>query len=318
MVCEKDFLGRDIISINDFSREELEYLFWQTDKIKQNPSKFAHSLDGKIIVPLFFENSTRTDLSFQMAITKLGGRFLDFDISTSSINKGETLRDTIKTIERYEPDAFVLRHRQDGSAQFVADLTNVPVINAGDGKNEHPTQTILDLYTIRELRGKIDGLNIAIAGDLKYGRTTHSLVSALSNYNNCNVHLFSPDFLKFPKEKILEHQDLIQISEHGLSELEEVIRGCDVLYMTRIQRERFPEGFDGEQEYKKIVKSYHLIPEMLKKVSSNFKIMHPLPRVEEIDVRVDKTLYAHYFEEAGNGMWTRMAELYLIVGGKNE
>jgi aspartate carbamoyltransferase catalytic subunit len=149
MTNKKDFFGRDIISISDFSREELEYIFFQTDRIKQNPSKFANSLDGKIIVPLFFENSTRTDLSFQMAITKLGGRFLDFDISTSSINKGETLSDTIKTIEKYEPNAFVLRHRQDGSAQFVADLTKIPVINAGDGKNEHPTQTILDLYTIK-------------------------------------------------------------------------------------------------------------------------------------------------------------------------
>lgn len=318
MINKKDFLGRDIISIGDFSREELEFLFEQTNRIKQNPSKFAHSLDGKIMIPLFFENSTRTDLSFQMAITRLGGKYLDFDINTSSVNKGETLRDTIKTISMYNPDIFVLRHNKDGSAQFVADLTSVPVINAGDGKNEHPTQTILDLYTIRELRGNIDGLKIGIAGDLKYGRTTHSLVSALSFYNNCNVHLFSPDFLRFPKELISELGESVEISEHDLSEMEEVIPDCDVLYMTRVKRERFQEGTDGEIEYKKVSKDYHLVPEMLGKVSPNFKIMHPLPRVSEIDTRVDETPYAHYFEEAGNGMWTRMAELYLIAGGKNE
>jgi aspartate carbamoyltransferase catalytic subunit len=168
------------------------------------------------------------------------------------------------------------------------------------------------------LRGKIDGLNIAIAGDLKYGRTTHSLVSALSNYEDCKVHLISPEFLKFPRELISKFENSMDISEYDLSKLEEVISECDVLYMTRIQRERFPEGSDGEIEYKKIAKSYHLTPEMLKNVSQNFKIMHPLPRVSEIDSRVDETSHAYYFEEAGNGMWTRMVELYLLLGGKND
>jgi len=317
MACKKDFLGRDIISISDFSREELELIFEQTNQIKRNPAEFAHSLDGKLMTSLFFENSTRTKVSFQFAILRLGGQYSAWDVTTSSIQKGENLPDTIKTLEQFLPSAFVLRHNQDGSAQFVADLTNVPVINAGDGKNEHPTQTILDLYTIKELRGKIDGLNIAIAGDLKYGRTTHSLVSALSNYEDCNVHLISPEFLKFPKELISEFENSMKISEHDLSEMEKIISDCNVLYMTRIQRERFPEGTDGEIEYKKISKSYHLVPEMLKKVSPNFKIMHPLPRVSEIDSSVDKTPYAHYFEEAGNGMWTRMAELYLLLGGNN-
>lgn len=318
MTNKKDFLGRDIISINDFSREELEYIFFQTDRIKQNPSKFSHSLDGKIIVPLFFENSTRTKVSFQFAALRLGAQYSTWDVGTSSVQKGENLPDTVKTLEQFSSAAFILRHNEDGSAQFIADLTNVPVINAGDGKNEHPTQTILDLYTINELRGKIDKLKIGIAGDLRYGRTTHSLVSALSLYNNCSVHLFSPEFLKFPRELISELENKIEISEHDLSEMEKIIPDCDVLYMTRIQRERFPEGTDGEIEYKKISKSYNLNPEMLKNVSPNFKIMHPLPRVSEIDSRVDETPYAHYFEEAGNGMWTRMAELYLIAGGKND
>ena len=318
MAQKKDFPGRDLISLNDFSREELELLFFQTDRIKQNPAKFAHSLEGKIIVPLFFENSTRTKVSFQFATLRLGAQYSSWDVSTSSVQKGENLADTIKTIEQFSPDAFILRHNEDGSAQFAADLTNVPVINAGDGKHEHPTQTILDLYTIQELRGNIDGLKIGITGDLKYGRTVHSLVSALSIYNNCQVHFFSPEILKFPEEAKKESEKTVEIFEHPFGEMKKILPSCDILYMTRIQRERFQEGIEGQNEYNEISKTYHLVPETLEGVSKDFKIMHPLPKVEEIDFKIDKTPYAHYFAQVGNGMWTRMAELYLILGGKNE
>ena len=192
----KTFLGDGIISIGDFSIEEINYLLDCAEEIKKNPSEFKGKMAGKLMAPLFFEPSTRTSCSFQAAMLAMSGNVLDFDVSASSVKKGETLRDTVKIIQGYKPDVIVIRHKKDGSARFVADLLDIPVMNAGDGQNQHPTQTLLDLYTIKEIRGEINGVKIAIAGDLKYGRTPHSLALALSRYKDCKLFFISPDIKK--------------------------------------------------------------------------------------------------------------------------
>jgi aspartate carbamoyltransferase catalytic subunit len=308
------FFKKDTISIEDFSREELDYITNFAEEVKRNPIKFSEVMKGKVMAPLFFENSTRTSTSFQMAMHQMGGSVLDFDPEGSSLKKGETLSDTLKMIEGYNPDVVVMRHSKDGSAQLAADILQAPLINAGDGQNQHPTQTMLDLFSIKEVFGKIDDVEIAFVGDLKYGRTVHSLTIALSKYQNCRVYFVSPNSLKIP-ETFLNNLKLkgVIFSEHGLEELQNIIEKVDFLYMTRIQRERFPEGPEGEQEYENIRKIYCLRKEMLGKVRLRFKIMHPLPKVFEIDLEVDSTPYAYYFEQASNGLHVRKALLYLTT-----
>lgn len=317
MVNRGNFKERDIVSIEDFSIEEINYILNLAGKIKANPKRFRECMKGKRMAPLFFEPSTRTSGSFQAAMVEMSGFPMDFDVYASSIKKGETLQDTLKTIERYHPDLIVMRHKRDGAARFGADVLGVPVINAGDGQNQHPTQTLLDLYTIKELRGSLNNINIAIAGDLKYGRTPHSLALALGGYDNCQMTFVSPETLKMPRDLLSKLNDReVDFCEVGLEKLEESINKTDLIYMTRVQRERFPEGRDGEYEYKKVSEEYCLTLDMLKNAGPDFKVLHPLPKISEIDDSVDKTQYAHYFDQLENGLYVRQALIYLVAGGK--
>jgi len=308
------FFKRDVISIEDFSREELDYLLNYAAEVKQNPFKFKEVMKGKVLAPLFFENSTRTSMSFKMAMHQLGGSVLDFDTDVSSLKKGETLADTLKMVEGYFPEVVVMRHSKDGSAQLAADILSVPLINAGDGQNQHPTQTMLDLLSIKEIKGEIDNLDIGLVGDLKYGRTVHSLAIALSKYKNVKIYFVSPDSLKVPRAFLNELREKgVIFFECGLDELQNVAQKVDILYMTRVQRERFPEGPEGEEEYHKVVLKYCLKNKMLEGARSNLKIMHPLPKVDEIESSIDASSYAYYFEQASNGIHIRKALLYLTT-----
>jgi aspartate carbamoyltransferase catalytic subunit len=314
---ENNFFGKDLISIDFLMKSEINYILDYAKEIKNNPDKFSNFMVGKIMAPLFFENSTRTSISFQMAMLQMGGFVLDFDCNTSSLKKGETLSDTIQMINGYSPDVIIFRHNNDGSAQLSADILSSPLINAGDGQNQHPTQTLLDLFTINEILGKIDGVNIAIVGDLKYGRTVHSLALALAKYDNCIIHFVSPDFLNLPNFFLRLLQDKkIKIFLHTLEELSSILKEVDILYMTRIQRERFSEDIEGEREYKKISLNYKIDLDMLKKSKSSLKVMHPLPKVSEIAKEIDNSPYSYYFKQAENGLYVRKALLLLLT--KNE
>jgi aspartate carbamoyltransferase catalytic subunit len=306
---ELDLKGTDVISINDFSREKIDFILGKAELIeKLDDASKSTLLKGKIMASLFFEPSTRTKDSFNSAMTRLGGTIIGFDSEKStSIKKGETVWDTAKMYDRYA-DVIVMRHRIEGAARRAAEAASIPVINGGDGANQHPTQTLLDLYTIRKTQGRIDGLSVAMCGDLKYGRTVHSLAVALSHYG-CRLYFVAPKSLKMPSYIIraLAKKGII-FSEHD--SLEEVIPLADVLYMTRIQKERFPD----EAEYEKVSGVYILKADMLKNAKENMKVMHPLPRVDEIDADVDETKHAVYFEQAGNGIPVRQALLCLVMG----
>lgn len=308
-----NFNGKDIISIVDMSRQEIDHILEVAQMIEKMPrNEQLKILPGRILALLFFEPSTRTRLSFDTAFNMLGGRTMGLsDVEVSSIKKGETLHDTIKTVEQYA-DAIVLRHNHDGAARLAADAACVPVINAGDGSNQHPTQTLLDLYTIKKIRGSIDNFDIALIGDLKYGRTVHSLVTALKMYNNIKMFFVSPPNLKMP-EYILRELDehKVKYSEH--ESMEEIVSLIDILYMTRIQQERFPDP----AEYEKVKESYILNNTVLYKARKNLKVLHPLPRVVEIDKEVDDTPFAYYFQQARNGVPARQAILSLVLGGIN-
>ncbi|MAE49803.1 aspartate carbamoyltransferase [Candidatus Pacearchaeota archaeon] len=312
-----DFLGRDVVSIDDFSREDFDFVIQLADEIKRAPARFSDVMRGRTLMPLFFENSTRTNMSFQMAMLQMGGSVGDFDKDTSSLKKGESLKDTLKMVGGYRPDLVVMRHYRDGAARFAADVLDCPLINAGDGKNQHPTQTMLDLMSVKEICGAVEGVEIAFVGDLKYGRTVHSLAVALSLYRNCRIYFVSPDSLKMPSEFLdLLKEKGVSFSEHGLGDLGDICKRVGVLYMTRIQRERFPEGAEGEQEYDLIKSVYCLKKEMLADVRSGFKVLHPLPKVFEIESEVDEMDCAYYYEQAANGMHVRKALLQLLVGGR--
>ncbi|RMF55514.1 aspartate carbamoyltransferase [Candidatus Woesearchaeota archaeon] len=301
-----NFKNKDIISIKDFSKEEIIHILETAKKIESRKAK--PSLRGKIMGSLFFEPSTRTKLSFESAMKRLGGRVIGFDSAeASSAKKGETIHDTIKMVEIYA-DVIVIRHPLEGSARVAAEATEKPVINAGDGANQHPTQTLLDLYSIKKTQGRLTGLNVALVGDLKYGRTVHSLLMALSHFN-CRIFFVSTESLRIPKTYLdfLASKN-ISYSEH--ENPEEIIDKVDVLYATRIQRERFPD----EAEYEKVKNAYVIKSSMLSNVRKNLKIMHPLPRVNEIDMSVDKTPYAYYFKQAAMGIPVRQALLCLTLG----
>jgi len=265
-------------------------------------------LDGKVVATLFFEPSTRTRLSFESAVNYLGGKVIGFsDASSSSVKKGESLKDTILTVCNYS-DLIVMRHPREGSARYASEVSTKPIINAGDGANQHPTQCLLDLYSIRKTQGKLEDLDIVFVGDLKYGRTVHSLVIAMTNFN-CRFHLVSPLELKLPssvkihiKEKKLEY--------YQYTDLCEAIPKADIIYMTRIQRERFSDPI----EYEKVKNSYILNKSLLTDAKPNMKILHPLPRVNEIDEDVDSMPQAYYFQQAQNGLYVRQALLKLILG----
>ncbi len=297
------FEGRDIISIRDFSKTDIAHVLDVAERLEKKPERL---MEGKILAALFYEPSTRTRLSFESAMNRLGGRVIGFaDAGTSSVKKGETLADTIRTVEGYS-DVIVMRNPNDGAARLAADYASIPVINAGDGSNQHPTQTLLDLYTIRKKFGKLDKLKVAMIGDLKYGRTVHSLSYALANYD-IDLHYVAPDALKMPASFTDRVKESIPVHEH--EKIEEVL-DCDVLYMTRIQRERFPDP----QEYEAVKGVYRLNKEMLESANEKLIVMHPLPRVVEIDPDVDDTKHAMYFKQSANGVPVRMALLSLVTG----
>lgn len=300
---------RSLISINDYTAEEYIHILDLAGQFEANPRQ--NLLGGYVIASLFFEPSTRTRLSFESAISQLGGKVVGFSSSaSSSVQKGESLKDTILTINNY-CDLIVMRHPLEGSTRYASEVADVPIINAGDGSNQHPTQCLLDLYSIRKTQGKLDNLNIAFVGDLKYGRTVHSLAIALSGFNT-TYHLVSPQELKLPsavKHYIKEKK----LAYHQYTELEEAIPHADIIYMTRIQRERFSDPI----EYERVKNSYVLNRGLLSNAKENMKVLHPLPRVNEISEDVDDMPQAYYFRQALNGVYVRMALLTSILGIKS-
>ena len=301
------FAGRDIVSIKDFSREEIDYVLKTTDSLEPMARKGSHGLDGKVMATLFFEPSTRTRLSFESAMYRHGGNCIGFaEPKVSSVEKGENLADTVRVVESYA-DILVIRHPLEGAARLAADFASVPVINAGTGAEEHPTQAMLDLYTIRRELGKIDGLSIALAGDLRYGRTVHSLAYALSLYN-INLYLVSPPLLRMRKEVLEEVSGRVKVQE--FEELSKVIPQVDAIYMTRIQKERF----GSLEDYEKVRGSYRLSAADMTRAKPRTIVMHPLPRVDEIEYSVDNTPHAKYFRQVWYGLLVRMSLIGLVLG----
>ena len=302
-----EFYQKDIISIKDFDKWQLETVFSYTDKILQlDPAQRREICKGKTLGYLFYEPSTRTRLSFDSAMASIGGNSLGIsDVSSSSTQKGESLADTVKIMSIYS-DVLVLRHTLDGSSRFAAEISEKPVINAGSGTEEHPTQAIQDLYTIKKEKGKIDGLKIGIVGDLKYGRTVYSLLYGLGNYD-VDVRLISPESLRIRSDSTYEIKKRLDFSES--TNIEEHIDDVDVLYVTRIQKERFPD----EEEYLKVKGSYVVGLDLLNQMKDDCIILHPLPRIDEISTDVDKTKNAKYFEQAEYGKYTRAALLGLTL-----
>ena len=300
--------NRSLVSIDDFTSDEVLKILDLAAEFEKNP--VSRLLEGKVIATLFFEPSTRTRLSFESAINRLGGKIVGFsEAGATSLAKGESLHDTIKMVSSYS-DLIVMRHPIEGSARYASEIASVPVINAGDGANQHPTQTMLDLYSIRKTQGTLNNLNVFMVGDLKYGRTVHSLMMAMSRWNT-TFNFISPEELKMPEEfkiylenlglKYYEHLDFIDI-----------ISRADIIYMTRVQRERFSDPI----EYEKVKNVYVLRNSMLANTKPNMRILHPLPRVNEIHTDVDSNPKAYYFEQALNGVYTRQAILCSLLGIK--
>jgi aspartate carbamoyltransferase catalytic subunit len=311
MKNEVNFEGRDIVSIRGFTREEIDHILKVAASVEPLAKNGSDTLRGKVLAELFFEPSTRTMLSFQTAMYKLGGNVIGFaEPGVSSVWKGETLADTIRVVEKYS-DVIVLRHPLEGAARFAAEYAKVPVINGGSGAEEHPTQALLDLYTILKAKGKIDGLNIALMGDLRYGRTVHSLSYALSLYD-VKLSMVSPNLLKMRREVLEDIGNRIDVTEYN--DVEEILPELDVLYVTRIQKERFPDL----GEYEKVRGTFAVDLELLRRAKDDLIVLHPLPRLDEIAVEVDSTPFARYFEQARNGVVVRMALLALVLGAIKE
>jgi aspartate carbamoyltransferase catalytic subunit len=301
------FEGRDIISIRDLTREEVDYILETAELMEPLTRVGSDILKGKILANLFFEPSTRTRLSFEAAIRRLGGDHIGFSQPAgSSVEKGENLADTIRTVENYS-DVIVLRHPLEGAAKMAAEFSAVPVINAGSGSEEHPTQALLDLYTIKREIGKIDGLSIAVLGDLRYGRTVHSLAYTLALYD-VTLYLVSPELLRARKEVLEYVKKKTRVFE--TDDLDEIIPKIDVLYVTRIQKERFPDP----EEYEKVRGSYRITLDTVRHAKSSLAILHPLPRVDEIAPEVDSTAHAKYFKGVWYGLAVRMGILALVLG----
>jgi len=300
--------NKSLVSIHDITKSDYIKILNLAEKFEKNPRQKI--LNDFVVATIFFEPSTRTRLSFESAASHLGARVIGFaDASTTSVKKGETLKDTILTVSNYS-DLIVMRHPKEGSARYASEVSPVPIINAGDGSNQHPTQCLLDLYSIRKPQKTLDNLHIAFVGDLKYGRTVHSLVQALTNFKT-TFHLVSPEELKLPstikryiKEKNLEY--------FQYTEMDDVIPNVDILYMTRIQQERFSDPV----EYERVKNVFILRNKMLDQAKKNLRVMHPLPRVNEITVDVDSNPKAYYFQQAKNGVYVRQALLSIILNQK--
>ena len=298
---------RSLVTIAHHTREKIEYLIRMAQEFERHPNR--RLLEGRIVATLFFEPSTRTRLSFETAANRLGAKVIGFaDPKVTSGTKGETLKDTIMMVSNYA-DIIVMRHYLEGAAQYASEVSPVPIVNAGDGANQHPSQTMLDLYTIYQTQGTLENLNIYLVGDLKYGRTVHSLLTAMRHFSP-TFHFIAPDELAMPEHykkycdekgiKYVEHQDFDA----------DTISGADILYMTRVQRERFTDL----DEYERVKDRYLLMRSMLSKAKPNMKILHPLPRVNEIEYSIDDTPYAYYFQQARNGLYARQALLCDALG----
>jgi len=304
-------LCKSLVSIEDCKQDDILRILDNAEKFEANPNRDL--MKGKIAATLFFEPSTRTRLSFETAVNRLGGRVVGFqDPSTTSSSKGETLNDTIRMVSNYA-DVIIMRHHLEGAAQYASEVAqkagNVPVVNAGDGANQHPSQTLLDIYSIRKTQGHLDGLTITMVGDLKYGRTVHSLIAGMSHFAP-KFHFVAPDELKMPDEqKRFCDEHKITYEEHTAF-TEEIINDSDILYMTRVQRERFTDLM----EYEKVKNVYILHNRMLDNSRPNLRVLHPLPRVNEIAYDVDENRKAYYFQQARNGLYTREAILCDVLG----
>ncbi|MBQ1651168.1 MAG: aspartate carbamoyltransferase [Paludibacteraceae bacterium] len=295
-----------LVSISDCSKEDILHIVDLAEQFEKNPN--PHLLDGKLVATLFFEPSTRTRLSFETAVQRLGGRVIGFsDASTSSSSKGETLHDTIKMVSNYV-DLIVMRHPVEGAARYASEITNVPVINAGDGSNQHPTQTMLDLYSIKKTQGTLENLTISMVGDMKYGRTVHSLLMAM-RYFNPTYHFVAPPELKLPPQ-YPEYMRANNIKFDEREDMNSILAETDILYMTRVQQERFTDLV----EYEKVKNTYTLRNSMLEGTKDNLRILHPLPSINEIAADVDANPKAYYFEQARNGVFARQAVICSILG----
>jgi aspartate carbamoyltransferase catalytic subunit len=300
--------NRSLVSIDDFTTKEILKILDLTEEFEKVPTQ--RLLEGKVVATLFFEPSTRTRLSFESAINRLGGKIIGFtDAANSSVSKGETLNDTIRTVNNY-CDLIVMRHPIEGSARFASEIATVPIINAGDGANQHPSQTLLDLYSIKKTQGTLENLNIFMVGDLKYGRTVHSLMMAMSRWN-ATFNFISPEELRMPDEFKL-YLDNLGLKYYEHNDFTDIISKADIIYMTRVQKERFSDPI----EYEKVKNVYVLKDSMLKNTKTNMRILHPLPRVNEIHQDVDSNPKAYYFEQALNGVYTRQAILCSLLGIK--
>ena len=301
------FAGKDIVSVRDLSREGIDHILDVAETMEPLAKSGSDMLRGKIMATLFFEASTRTRLSFESAMSRLGGASLGFSESKgTSVEKGENLADTVRVVENYA-DVLVVRHPLEGAARMAAEFSKIPVINAGSGAEEHPTQALLDLYTIRKARGSIDGASVGLIGDLRYGRTVHSLAYALSQYK-VNLFLISPEILRMRREVLEEVSNRVHVKES--TSLHELLPELDVIYMTRIQKERFADL----AEYEKVKGSYRLTAQELSKGRKDSIVMHPLPRVDEVAPDVDNTKHAKYFEQVWYGLVLRMGLLALVLG----
>ena len=300
-------MNKSIVSISDYDHAKIQYLLDMSSELERHPNRKI--LEGKVVATLFFEPSTRTRLSFETAANRLGARVIGFsDPKATSSSKGESLKDTIKMVSNYA-DVIIMRHKLEGAALYASEVTDVPIINAGDGSNLHPSQTMLDLYSIYKTQGTLENLNIYMVGDLKYGRTVHSLLMSLCTYNP-TFHFISPEELQMPQEY------KSYCKEHGVTYIEQsdfncdTISDADILYMTRVQRERFTDLM----EYERVKDAYILRPDMLSKCRDNMKILHPLPRVNEIDYGIDSSPHAYYFDQARNGLYAREALICDVLG----
>lgn len=299
---------QSLVSIHDFTKEDILRIMELAADFEANPDQ--RLLYGKVVASLFFEPSTRTRLSFESAINRLGARVIGFsDMNNTSVTKGETLHDTIRVISNY-CDMIVMRHPVEGAARYASEVSRVPVVNAGDGANQHPSQTLLDLYSILKTQGRLDNINIMMVGDLKYGRTVHSLLEALSHFK-AEFTFVSPPELQMPTEYKMQLYER-GISYYETSDIMERMEMADIIYMTRVQRERFSDIM----EYERVKNAYILHNDMLASTKPNMKILHPLPRVNEIATDVDDNPKAYWFQQTENGVYTRMAIMAYLFGVK--
>ena len=305
------FSGMDILSVDQFDRRQLAYIFARAREMREIVQRIGglDLLKGHVLTCLFYEPSTRTSSSFIAAMERLGGSVIPITqgVQFSSVSKGETLADTVRTLEQYS-DAIVLRHPQTGSAQMAADYANVPILNAGDGAGEHPTQALLDLFTIREELGLVDGLKVAMVGDLRYGRTVHSLTKLLLHFD-VSLRFVSPEILRLPLSIMNQVIDA-GVDARETHDVADVIKNVDVLYVTRVQKERFSDM----AQYEEVKDHYEITPELMEEAKEKMVIMHPLPRVGEIHYAVDDDPRAAYFRQVQNGMFIRMALLAAVLG----